>query len=170
MKLSAPRGLTLALFAAVLGLTHPLAAQAADGHQYDACFSMVGSYYHINPLLLRAIARRESQFNPLAINRNHDSSIDLGLMQINSNHLPDLVKAGFSTSLLGMARRLLNEPCLNIGVGAAILAGDVRTYGMTWNAIGAYNARDPLKRKVYAYGIATNLIGELRAVQKKDGN
>ncbi len=41
---------------------------------------------------------------------------DIGLMQINSIHLPRLLKLGVTEE------RLLSEPCLSVEVGASILA------------------------------------------------
>ena len=69
-----------------------------------------------------------------AINRNRDGSHDIGLMQINSMHLPDLARQGITR------QRLLDEPCLSIDVGASILSGFIRRHGCTWRAVGAYNA------------------------------
>ena len=60
-----------------------------------------------------------------AINRNRDGSHDIGLMQINSMHLPDLARQGITR------QRLLDEPCLSIDVGASILSGFIRRHGRT---------------------------------------
>ena len=85
-------------------------------------------------LLLYAIASAESSLDARAINRNRDGSHDIGLMQINSMHLPDLARQGITR------QRLLDEPCLSIDVGASILSGFIRRHGRTWRAVGAYNA------------------------------
>lgn len=148
-----------AVLLAALCLTGSLPATAAkrgsDGRRFDRCFATVGSYYHINPLLLRAIARTESRFNPAAINRNGDGSVDLGLMQINSQWLPTLAQAGID------AHRLLSDPCLNVAVGALILRDDIKRYGVSWKAVGAYNAASPEKRVRYAAKVVRNLRTEL---------
>lgn len=132
------------------------AAQPSDGHVYDRCFAAVGRYYHINPLLLRAIAKQESNFDPHAVNDgNADGSADYGLMQINSMWLPILAAVGID------AQRLLNEPCVNIAVGGLILHDNIKRYGMSWEAVGAYNASSPEKRKRYAAHVAQHLKIEL---------
>lgn len=159
---------TAAVLLAALCLTCALPASAAksgsDGRQFDRCFSTVGSYYHINPLLLRAIARTESHFNPAAINRNGDGSVDLGLMQINSQWLPTLAQAGID------AHRLLSDPCLNVAVGALILRDDIKRYGVSWKAVGAYNAASPEKRVRYAAKVVRSLRTELaQASDHADG-
>lgn len=132
------------------------AAKPRDGHVYDRCFAAVGRYYHINPLLLRAIAKQESNFDPRAVNdSNTNGSTDYGLMQINSMWLPILATIGID------AQRLLNEPCVNIAVGGLILHGNIKRYGMSWEAVGAYNAASPDKRKRYAARVAQHLKVEL---------
>lgn len=98
------------------------------------CFVSAGQRYRIDPLLLYAIAQVESNLNPSAINRNRNGSIDYGLMQVNSLHLPRLKAMGIDE------QRLLSEPCLSVDAGASILAGMIDRHGYTWTAVGAYNA------------------------------
>ncbi len=81
--------------------------------------------------------------NPAAINTNGDGSRDIGLMQINTGWLPVLGRYGIS-------REDLWDPCTNVRVGAWIMSKNIATYGYTWEAIGAYNARSPEKRMRYA--------------------
>lgn len=148
------RRLLLALVM-LAGLGAASAATAASPQPYLACFTYVGHYYHINPQLLLAIAEQESNFNPRAVNRNTNGSMDLGLMQINSSWLPSLARLHVS------AVELLTKPCLNIAVGAAILHDNVSRMGMTWGAVGAYNAASPSKRARYARQIARRLLRNL---------
>ena len=117
-----------------------------------ACWQEAGNRYQIAPALLYAIARTESALNPAASHRNHDGSVDIGLMQINSAWLPQLARHGISA-------RQLWDPCTNIHVGAWVLAQQISELGMTWNAVGAYNASTPLKRTKYAWKVYHNLAG-----------
>lgn len=119
------------------------------------CFHEAGARYQIDPLLLKAIATQESGLNARAIHRNKDKqgrvvSWDYGLMQINSTHLPALKKLG----VIRGQEDLLNQPCLNVHVGAWILAQHLRTCGVTWACLGSYNAgfhpRNEAKRLHYA--------------------
>lgn len=115
-----------------------------------ACWQEAGNRYQIEPALLYAIALTESALNPAARHGNRDGSIDIGLMQINSAWLPHLAKYGISA-------RELWEPCTNIHIGAWVLAQKIRKHGMTWEAVGAYNAKTPFKRTHYAWKVYANL-------------
>lgn len=101
-----------------------------------SCWEAAGARYGVHPWLLAAIAKVESGFNPSAVNGTHAArtgSVDLGLMQINSSWLPVLARHG-------IRREHLFDPCTSITVGAWILADLFVRHGVTWEAIGAYNA------------------------------
>ena len=99
------------------------------------CWDEVASRYDIEPELLQAIAAVESGYRASAINTaNRNGTRDIGLMQINSIHLPRLLNQGITEE------RLLSEPCLSVEVGASILAGFVQRFGYNWTAVGSYNA------------------------------
>lgn len=144
-------------FISALLLAGSLEARAAQGRQYDACFERAGQHFGISPLLLRAIARQESGFDPRARNVNANGSEDRGLMQINSFWFPRLRQAGIDPESLW-------DGCTSIAVGAWILAGEIKQHGMTWEAVGRYNARSPEKKRRYAAKIQRNLILEMREV------
>lgn len=114
---------------------------------HAACFEEAATRYQVPVALLKAISKIESSGNPRAINRNRDGSYDIGHMQINSRWLPVLSKHGIREVDLW-------DACTNTHVGAWVLAGNIRRYGYTWEAIGAYNAASPDKRIVYAHKVA----------------
>lgn len=102
----------------------------------SACWKEAEQAYGVSAELLYAIARAESDLNPLAVNNSHRArtgSYDIGLMQINSGHLTKLSKHGITEAHLF-------EPCTNIKVGAWILSGLFARNGVSWDAVGAYNA------------------------------
>ncbi|GJG97756.1 lytic transglycosylase domain-containing protein [Cupriavidus pauculus] len=118
------------------GLLSPLAVHAD-------CLDDAAAFHGVSATLVRAIARVESGMQARARNVNRNGSEDIGLMQINSMHLPRLARHGIS-------RVRLFDPCINVYVGAWILADCMRRYGQTWTAVGCYNAGASDKRLRYA--------------------
>lgn len=127
------------------------------------CWQSSGLKHGVDPWILYGIAKVESSLNANAMNLTHQKrtgSYDIGLMQINSRNLKALAHFGINEAAL-------SDPCVNIEVGAYILAEKIRFYGNTWDAIGAYNAactqlkgNDCLRaRRVYAWKV-------YRAIQK----
>ena len=106
------------------------------------CFESAGAKYHIDPLLVKAIAIGESSLRPDVTNINRDKktgqalSTDYGLMQVNSSHIASLIAQGYIRS----SQDLLNRPCLNVQIGTWILAKHFQVCGISWNCLGSYNA------------------------------
>lgn len=114
------------------------------------CFDWASRRFGMSSHLLYAIALQESGLNPRAVNRNTNGSQDIGLMQINSSWGPMLARYGIRPSDLW-------DPCTNIFVGAWILGDNLARMGPTVAALGAYNARDPVKREAYARRVLERL-------------
>lgn len=119
------------------------------------CFNEAGALYQIDPKLLKVIAQQESSLSAKAVNKNRDKqgrvlSVDYGLMQVNSVHIPKLKKLGIITDY----QDLLSKPCLNVKIGAWILAQHLQRCGVNWHCLGSYNAgfhpRSQHKRLRYA--------------------
>lgn len=125
--------------------------------------------YGVPLSLALAIARQESGIRPWVINvagkgyfpQSREEaraiadkawaegrSFDVGIMQVNS----------FWLKKYGIAVEDVLEPQSNIAMGVWILAREIRRYGLTWQAIGAYHtplARNPERAKNYATSVLT---------------
>lgn len=118
------------------------------------CWQEAGRLYGIQPALLYAIAQQESGLNPAAINHNRNGSRDIGIMQVNSYHLPRLARQRITE------KSMLSDSCQSIKVGAGILSDFIRRYGHSWEAVGAYNAgtatdaKAQKRRRAYAGQVA----------------
>lgn len=96
------------------------------------CWEEAGRTYNVPVSMLKAIAKVESNMNPGARGKNQNGTYDIGLMQINSSWLSQL-------KAYKLSEESLRDPCVNLKVGAWILAQNVSQYGWNWEAIGAYN-------------------------------
>lgn len=117
-------------------------------HAHPFCFQEAGQMYGINPLVLRSIAKVESNTNPAAINKNSNETYDVGLMQINSIWKPVLGDQRWS---------YLGDACYNTKTGAWILAMCINKYGYNWRALGCYNSQTPEKSETYARKVFNQL-------------
>lgn len=116
---------------------------------YQGYFIEAGERFNVNPKLLQSIAKIESNFNSRAINTNTNGSQDIGIMQINTIHLPML-------STLGMSKSDLFNERLNINFGAYVLAKCFQKHGITLNGLNCYNGR--LQNNPYALKVLTQFI------------
>lgn len=131
-------------------LTSLLSLGLGGAFPAHACWAEIGQRYNINPYLLGAIAKTESNFNANAVRKNKNGTRDIGVMQINSLWLPELAKYGIS-------EQHLFDPCVNIAVGAWILRQRQTTYGNTWEAVGTYHSKTPEFKWNYAGKVQGNL-------------
>jgi len=137
----------------LLAITLALTASTARAQAF--CFQEAGQIYGINPQVLRAIAKVESNTDPGARNRNSNGTYDVGLMQINSIWKP----------LMGEERwKLLGDACYNTKTGAWILAMCINDYGYNWKALGCYHSRTPGLSEEYA----KRVFGQLKKLERGD--
>lgn len=122
-------------------------------------FVEAGKKYGIDPQLLWAIAKTESQLNPNALNQNNkNGSYDIGIMQINSIHLNEL------WTKYGISEDDLYNPRLNIHIGAKILKDCLNKHNNNLiNGITCYNGR--IENNPYGERVLDNLMQARRKYQ-----
>jgi len=100
----------------------------------SSCWERAAATYGLDPLLLKAIGWQESRGWSLAIGPQlEQGNVALGVMQINTVHLPKLKQ-------FGITRQDLFDACVNQTVGAWVLADCIAQLGHTWRAVGCYYA------------------------------
>lgn len=111
-----------------------IALPASGGVCQGNVFNEAAAQYHLDPDLLRAITWVESRGAPGAVGpKLSDGHRAWGAAQINDVHLAELAS-------YGVTRQDLLDPCVNLKLGAWVLASCIRTKGATWAAVGCYNA------------------------------
>lgn len=104
---------------------------------FDSYFEGAAHAFSLDSTLLKRIATIESSMNPRAINLNKNGTRDIGLMQINTIHLKRLSK-------IGITEKTLQDPEVNIYVGALLLSSHIRRQGYDLEAIGCYHSANPI--------------------------
>lgn len=117
-----------------------LTARAAPPAEFVPVFQQYGAQYEVDWMLLAAVAKVESNYNPTARNRLKTKPC-IGIMQILckgypkrcTNRLPSIAEWPPANP------RDLNDPETNIRLGAQILAWNIAKYGRM-RGIAVYNA------------------------------
>lgn len=131
----------------LLGMT--VAAAAAAG---DWCWEAAAAAQNVSPILLRAIGAQESSCRPQTTHRNADGSLDHGPMGIHDSWLRDP-----RFRRLGVGVYDLYEPCKASYIAAWVVASCYKEFGVTWRAVGCYNARTYQKQMKYANDINSRI-------------
>ena len=128
---------------------HVALVLSAPGLAHATCWLEAGQRYGVETALLKAIAWQESRGYPNAVGpKLPDGNVAVGLMQINTIHLPALAK-------YGIRREHLFDACTSQKVGAWVLADCMQRFAATWKAVGCY----------YAGPASTNVPAQLGYVQ-----
>jgi soluble lytic murein transglycosylase-like protein len=139
----------LAPAAAGTALRAPAAASA--DLPADRCVAAAASYHRVSRTLLRAVLQIESAMQPGAINRNRNGTLDLGIGQLNSVHLPELASYGIRpVDLL--------DACTGTYVAAWHLARQQARHGNNWFAVGAYHSETPMFNQRYQVLVYNQLV------------
>ncbi|AHM72774.1 lytic transglycosylase domain-containing protein [Yersinia hibernica] len=131
-----------------------VAAQKVD------CIAEAAQCFQINPLVIKAIIWQESKNRQQAINRNKNSTVDVGIMQINTVHFAAL-------KALGIDETLLHEnSCANVFSGTWVLKQNIERYGYTWDGIGNYHSKTPVHHDKYVKKIISLIAHQTSVIDK----
>lgn len=129
-------------------LPKTVTALAENASVTPGCITGAAAYYHLPVPLFTAVLRTEAG-HVGQIHRNANGSYDMGPAQINSTWLPTLARIGVTR------RMVLNDGCLNVSIGAWILAqamqgADPDNPRQFWQHVGDYNSHTPAWNARYA--------------------
>jgi soluble lytic murein transglycosylase-like protein len=101
---------------------------------HASCWQEASNVHVIDPILLQSIGWQESRGRAAAVGPLlPDGNRALGVMQINTIHLPAL-------KAQGIGRNDLFDPCTSVMVGAWVLRDCIDRFGQSWRAVGCYYA------------------------------
>jgi hypothetical protein len=127
----------------------PLASTARPEAQY--CIGPAARHHHVNPSLLRAILKVESNLNPRVVGRNVNGTIDVGIGQINSRNFSLLAAYGIQPAHL-------LDPCIGSYVAAWHLSKVIALHGNTWEAVARYHSGTPYFNRRYRILLNNELV------------
>ena len=116
----------------------------------ERCIPAAAQHHRIDPRLLRAVLKVESDLRPWALGRNANGTVDMGMAQINSIHLPELARHGIQT-------QHLFDPCVASYVAAWLLRKNIDRHGLTWFGVAAYHSLTPEHNQRYQ-GLLMNAL------------
>ncbi len=116
----------------------------------EICIVQAAAHYQAHPDIIRAVIRTEGG-KVGQIRQNKNGSFDMGPMQINSVHLPELAKYGITQVMLA------NNECLNIYIGTYYLQRNILTAPHFWAGVGNYHSSTPERNIAYRYRVWDNL-------------
>jgi hypothetical protein len=126
----------------------------------NQCVNESSQSYSLKPEMLKTIIAVEGG-QVGTISHNANGSYDLGIMQVNTLHLP-----GIKASLGYDWKDLVFDACKNIQAGSWILSQRLSEVpGKPWLAVGNYHSKTPelrtkyLKKIAQAYTTLTGVIG-----------
>ena len=108
----------------------------------ERCIPAAAQHHRIDPRLLRAVLKVESDLRPWAMGRNANGTVDMGMAQINSIHLPELARHGIQS-------QHLFDPCVASYVAAWLLRRNIDRHGLTWFGVVAYHSLTPEHNQRY---------------------
>ena len=125
----------------------------------ERCIPAAAQHHRIDPRLLRAVLKVESDLRPWAFGRNANGTVDMGMAQINSIHLPELARHGIQS-------QHLFDPCVASYVAAWLLRKNIDRHGLTWHGVAAYHSLTPEHNQRYQSLLMKALYPDVGANQR----
>ncbi|WP_052331243.1 lytic transglycosylase domain-containing protein [Vibrio parahaemolyticus] len=110
----------------------------------EQCVSYSSQYFRINSNVIKAIILVEGGKSG-TMSRNSNGTYDMGVMQINTIHLPDIQRKYPTVTW----RDVAYDPCVNIGIGTWILSKRLKETNDYWVGVGNYHSKTPKYRNRY---------------------
>jgi len=126
----------------------------------ERCIPAASQHHRIDPRLLRAVLKVESDLRPWALGRNTNGTVDIGMAPINSIHLPELARHGIHS-------QHLFDPCVATYVAAWLLRKNIDRHGLTWRGVAAYHSLTPEHNQRYQRLLMQALYPDV-AASKRD--
>lgn len=128
----------------------------------DQCIVVAAKHFNVNPLVIKAIARVEGG-GIGTMSKNTNGTYDMGIMQINTIHLPSINRAYPGLSWKDLAYK----PCVNVGVGTWILRQRLDETSDFWKGVAHYHSKTPRHRDRYLKLVRTQYSKLLQYYLKK---
>ncbi|MEZ8292798.1 lytic transglycosylase domain-containing protein [Vibrio splendidus] len=110
----------------------------------NTCIAHASKHYGVSPLVMKSLTIVEGgKVGTTSLNSN--KTYDLGIMQINTIHLPAI-----ANKFPGVTwREVTYSPCINIGIGAWLLSKRMSETTDFWSGVGNYHSKTPKYRDRY---------------------
>ena len=138
---------------------NPIIAPPQAVQSPERCIPAAAQHHRIDPRLLRAVLKVESDLRPWAFGRNANGTVDMGMAQINSIHLPELARHGIQS-------QHLFDPCVASYVAAWLLRKNIDRHGLTWHGVAAYHSLTPEHNQRYQSLLMKALYPDVGANQR----
>ncbi|WP_052181221.1 lytic transglycosylase domain-containing protein [Plesiomonas sp. ZOR0011] len=120
----------------------------------EACIAASSNRFNVHTDLIKAVIRTEGG-KVGTKSKNKNGSYDLGIMQINTIHLPSLQQYGITE------KQLIHNACVNIAAGTWLLAKSIGTPSNAyeyWQGVGNYHSKTPKLNVTYRNKVWRNLL------------
>lgn len=124
------------------------------------CLMLAAQNYNVPPAVMLGIMHVEGGRVGQAVGPNRNGTYDLGPMQINTMHLPQLARHWNVSTNVAM-KMVKDDPCINVNVAAWILRQRLDESGNLTLAIAHYHSKTPR----FGYVYARKVIGAMKRME-----